>query len=173
MCPFRLIGPAHVDRTGQAVLTERQTPGDRHGRLRVGAAIASPARPSLRIPRPSDPAGPAPLSLHRTRGDARVRPERRTGDGMYSLLNLIDTILGLYKWCLIIYVILSWLISFNVLNTYNRLVFMANDFLYKITEPALRPIRKVIPALGGIDVSPVILILIIHFVQNLLREYGM
>jgi len=92
---------------------------------------------------------------------------------MYSLLNLIDTILGLYKWCLIIYVILSWLISFNVLNTYNRLVFMANDFLYKITEPALRPIRKVIPALGGIDVSPVILILIIHFVQNLLREYGM
>ena len=92
---------------------------------------------------------------------------------MYSLINLIDTMLNLYKWCLIIYVILSWLISFNVLNTYNKFVFTANDFLYKITEPALRPIRKVIPSLGGIDISPVILILIIHFAQNLIREYGM
>jgi YggT family protein len=100
-------------------------------------------------------------------------PRGERGHGMYSLLNLIDIILNLYKWCLIIYVILSWLISFNVLNTYNRLVFTANDFLYKITEPALRSIRKVIPSIGGIDISPIILILIIHFVQNLLHEYGM
>lgn len=87
---------------------------------------------------------------------------------MESLAELIYVVLDLYKWCLIVFVIMSWLIQFNVVNTYNRFVFSVNDFLYKITEPALRPIRRIVPNLGGIDISPVILILIIWFLQRLL-----
>jgi YggT family protein len=87
---------------------------------------------------------------------------------MESLAELIYVVLDLYKWCLIAFVVLSWLIAFNVVNTYNRFVFSVNDFLYKITEPALRPIRRIVPNLGGVDISPVILILIIWFLQRLL-----
>ena len=68
----------------------------------------------------------------------------------------------------IIGAILSWLIAFNILNTSNQVVYTIVDFLYRITEPALRPIRKVIPNLGGIDISPVILILGLIFLQMVL-----
>ena len=91
---------------------------------------------------------------------------------MQSLLFLVDQIIGLYMWCLIIVVIMSWLTSFNVINTQNRFVYQIYDFLYRITEPALRPIRRWTPGLGGIDVSPVVLILLLVFVRNLIREYG-
>ncbi len=91
---------------------------------------------------------------------------------MQSLLILIDTILNLYVWCIIISAILSWLVAFNVVNTSNRFVYMFGDFLYRITEPVLRPFRKFIPNLGGIDVSPIIVILLIFFIRNLMREYG-
>ena len=91
---------------------------------------------------------------------------------MQSLLFLVDQIIGLYMWCLIIVVIMSWLTSFNVINTQNRFVYQVYDFLYRIPEPALRPIRRWIPDLGGIDVSPVVLILLLVFVRNLLKEYG-
>ncbi len=91
---------------------------------------------------------------------------------MNSLLVLIDTVIGIYMWCLIISVVMSWLISFNVINTQNRFVYTVYDFLYRITEPAMRPIRRFIPDLGGIDVSPVVLILLLVFARNLLREYG-
>ena len=90
---------------------------------------------------------------------------------MQSLLLLIDIVLGLYGWLLIAWVIMSWLISFDVINTRNRLVYMVSDFLYRITEPALRPIRRVVPTLGGIDISPVLLYLAIWFLRSLLREY--
>ena len=90
---------------------------------------------------------------------------------MYSLLWLIDTVIHLYIWCLIISAILSWLVAFNVVNTHNRIVYTIGDFLYRITEPALRPIRRFLPNLGGIDISPVVLILLLFFVSNLLREY--
>ncbi|MGE0093381.1 MAG: YggT family protein [Alphaproteobacteria bacterium] len=89
---------------------------------------------------------------------------------MESIAELIYVVLDLYKWCLIAFVIMSWLIAFNVVNTYNRFVFSVNDFLYKITEPALRPIRRIVPNLGGVDISPVILILIIWFLQRLLER---
>ena len=89
---------------------------------------------------------------------------------MNSIFILLDTVLRLYMWALIISAILSWLVAFNVINTSNRFVYQAGDFLYRITEPALRPIRNIIPNLGGIDISPVILILIIFFARNLLRE---
>jgi YggT family protein len=67
--------------------------------------------------------------------------------------------------------VLSWLIAFNVVNTRNQLVAQLAEFLYRITEPALRPIRAILPNLGGIDVSPVILILIIFFIQNVIERY--
>jgi YggT family protein len=87
---------------------------------------------------------------------------------MTSLLLLIVKLLDIYKWVLIVAAILSWLIAFDVINTRNRLVYQVNDFLYRITEPALRPIRRILPNLGGVDISPVILILLIWFIQDLI-----
>lgn len=91
---------------------------------------------------------------------------------MLSLLRLIDTVITLYIWCLVIHVVLSWLIAFNVLNTSNQFVSMVGGFLYRLTEPALRPIRNILPTLGGIDLSPLVLILLLMFLQGLLWEYG-
>jgi len=88
---------------------------------------------------------------------------------MVALFNLIDTVISLYIWALIISAILSWLVAFNVINTSNRFVYLVGDFLYRITEPALRPIRNVLPNLGGIDISPVILILLLVFLRNFIR----
>ncbi|MEO3432534.1 YggT family protein [Inquilinus sp. CAU 1745] len=90
---------------------------------------------------------------------------------MQSLFFLIDSILALYFWIIIISAILSWLVAFNVVNTSNRIVYTIGDVLYRLTEPALRPIRRFMPNLGGIDLSPVVLLLLIGFVRNLLREY--
>lgn len=90
---------------------------------------------------------------------------------MYSFLLLVDSIINIYIWLLIIQVILSWLITFNVLNTRNRFVYLVGDFLYRVTEPALGPIRRVLPNLGGVDLSPVVLILGLWFVRNLMFEY--
>lgn len=89
---------------------------------------------------------------------------------MYSLLSLISTIIQIYIWLLIASAILSWLVAFNVINTSNRVIYMIGDFLYRVTEPVLRPIRSVLPNLGGIDISPVVLILLLYFLQNLLWE---
>lgn len=90
---------------------------------------------------------------------------------MNSLISLILTIINLYIWVLIASAVLSWLLAFNVLNTHNRFVYLLSDFLYRITEPALRPIRRIVPLLGGVDISPVVLILLLIFVQNLIIEY--
>lgn len=90
---------------------------------------------------------------------------------MNSLLWLIDTVISLYIWLLIISAILSWLIAFNVVNTRNRFVYLVVDFLYRVTEPALAPIRRFLPSLGGIDLSPMVLILLLLFARNLLFEY--
>ena len=92
---------------------------------------------------------------------------------MQSLFLLIDTILGLYVWILIASAILSWLVAFNVVNTRNRAVYVIGDFLYRVTEPVLAPIRRIMPNLGGLDLSPIIVILIIFFIRNLMREYGL
>jgi YggT family protein len=90
---------------------------------------------------------------------------------MNSLLILIDTVINLYIWMLIVWVVMSWLINFNIINTHNRIVYMVTDFLDRITEPALRPIRRVLPTLGGLDLAPVVLILLLYFLRNLLFEY--
>jgi len=90
---------------------------------------------------------------------------------MQSLALLINMVVNLYIWVLIAAAVLSWLVAFNVLNTSNRFVYAAGDVLYRVTEPALRPIRRILPNLGGIDVSPVVLILLLIFLRNLLFEY--
>ncbi len=74
----------------------------------------------------------------------------------------------LYVWLVIISAIMSWLVAFKVINTSNRAVYMIGDFLYRITEPALRPIRRVLPNLGGMDISPIVLILGLFFVNRIL-----
>ena len=79
---------------------------------------------------------------------------------------LVLTALDLYMWIVIIGVILSWLVAFNVVNTSNRFVYMVGEFTHRATEPALGRIRRYIPNLGGMDVSPVVLILLMIFVQR-------
>tara|TARA_B100000315_G_C14420047_1_gene515126 strand:+ start:234 stop:515 length:282 start_codon:yes stop_codon:yes gene_type:complete len=81
---------------------------------------------------------------------------------------LVLTVIDLYMWVVIISVVLSWLVSFNVVNTSNRLVYMIGDFTHRFTEPALRRIRRYIPNLGGMDISPVVLILGLIFLQRLI-----
>ena len=90
---------------------------------------------------------------------------------MRALLDVILLVLQIYVWLLIAAAILSWLIAFGVVNTRNQAVAMIGEFLYRITEPALRPIRSILPNLGGIDISPVILILIIYFIQEVILRY--
>ena len=90
---------------------------------------------------------------------------------MQSVLDVVDVVLNIYTWILIASAIISWLIAFNVINARNDVVRMIWDFLYRVTEPALRPIRKVMPNLGGIDVSPIILLLFIFFLQSVIARY--
>jgi YggT family protein len=90
---------------------------------------------------------------------------------MRALFLVIDLALQLYIWILIASAVLSWLIAFNVVNTRNDLVAMIGRFLYAVTEPVLRPIRNLLPNLGGIDISPVILILIIIFIRYCIALY--
>jgi YggT family protein len=87
---------------------------------------------------------------------------------MNPFLWLIDTLITLYIWLLIASAVLSWLIAFNVVNMRNQYVALIADFLYRVTEPALRPIRSVLPSFGGIDISPVILIIGLLFLQRIL-----
>jgi YggT family protein len=87
---------------------------------------------------------------------------------MRAILEVIEIAINLYIWLLIAAAILSWMIAFNVVNTRNQFVAGVAEFLYKITEPALRPIRQLLPSFGGLDLSPVILILILILIQKLL-----
>ena len=91
---------------------------------------------------------------------------------MYSILILIDNILGIYMWCIIIVAVMSWLTYAGIINTHNRFVSMVGNFLYRITDPVLGSLRRWVPNIGGIDISPVIVILLIVFLRNLLHEYG-
>jgi YggT family protein len=90
---------------------------------------------------------------------------------MRAILDVILVVLHIYIWLLIAAAVLSWLIAFNVVNTRNQVVAMVGDFLYRITEPVLAPIRRMMPNLGGIDISPVILILIIFLIENIIVRY--
>ncbi|MBA8878001.1 YggT family protein [Phyllobacterium myrsinacearum] len=87
---------------------------------------------------------------------------------MLALIRTIDLALDIYTWILIASAIFSWLYAFNVINSSNRFVASIGDFLYRVTEPALRPIRRFLPDLGGIDISPIVLLLIIFFLRQFL-----
>jgi len=87
---------------------------------------------------------------------------------MNPFLWLVDTIISLYIWILIAAAVLSWLVAFNVVNPRSPIVANLGQFLYQITEPALRPIRNILPNLGGIDISPVILIIGLLFLKQLI-----
>jgi YggT family protein len=80
-------------------------------------------------------------------------------------------LISLYIWVLIIGAVLSWLVAFNVVNTRNRFVYTVGDVCYRLTEPALRPIRRLLPNLGGVDISPVILILLLWFIRSEINLY--
>jgi YggT family protein len=90
---------------------------------------------------------------------------------MYTFLRLVHTVISIYIWLLIAQAVLSWLVAFGVVNRHNRAVATIGDFLWRITEPLLRPIRRVLPDLGGIDISPVVLILLLWFLDGLMFEY--
>ena len=81
---------------------------------------------------------------------------------------LVSVLIWAYIYVLVAAVVLSWLIAFNVVNRHNQFVAMVGDFLDRVTEPALRPIRKRLPNLGGIDISPVILIIGLFFLERLI-----
>jgi YggT family protein len=83
---------------------------------------------------------------------------------------LITTVIDLYIWVIIIGAVLSWLVAFNVVNTSNRFVWAVGDFIHRISEPALRPIRGILPNLGGIDISPMVLILLLIFTKQVLSR---
>ena len=90
---------------------------------------------------------------------------------MRAVLDVVMLALNLYVWILIASAVLSWLIAFNVVNTRNQFVSTVWDSLYRVTEPALRPIRERLPNLGGLDISPIILLLIIYFIQSVIIRY--
>ena len=89
---------------------------------------------------------------------------------MIAVYNLLTAAITLYVYALILSAVLSWLVAFNIINTQNRFIYVVGDFLHRVTEPALRPIRRFVPFLGGIDLSPIILILALFFVRDLLHD---
>tara|TARA_B100001093_G_C26112378_1_gene711470 strand:- start:74 stop:364 length:291 start_codon:yes stop_codon:yes gene_type:complete len=89
---------------------------------------------------------------------------------MKSVLILFDNIISLYIWILIINAIISWLVAFNILNTGNRFVYSVLDVSYRLTAPALNYIRRFLPNLGSVDISPVVLILALMFLRNFVFE---
>ncbi|OWV67100.1 hypothetical protein CO670_07990 [Rhizobium sp. J15] len=87
---------------------------------------------------------------------------------MFALFQTIDLVLNIYTWILIASAVFSWLYAFNVINSSNQFVNSVGMFLYNVTEPALKPIRRLLPNLGGIDISPIILLVIIFFLRTFL-----
>lgn len=92
------------------------------------------------------------------------------GGFIVPIIDVVIVLLNIYWWVIIIAAIASWLIAFGVINTYNRTVARILDTLYRLTEPALRPIRQFLPNFGGIDISPVILLLLIWLIERELMQ---
>ncbi|TCT11772.1 YggT family protein [Tepidamorphus gemmatus] len=90
---------------------------------------------------------------------------------MRAILDVILLVLQLYVWIVIASAIFSWLVAFNVVNTRNQFVGMIGEALWRLTEPALRPIRRFVPNLGGLDISPIILLLLIFLIQRIIILY--
>ena len=92
------------------------------------------------------------------------------GGFLAPVIEVVIVLLDLYWLVIIIAAVASWLIAFGVINTYNRTVARIIDTLYRLTEPALRPIRQFLPNFGGVDISPIILLLIIWLIEQELRQ---
>ena len=90
---------------------------------------------------------------------------------MIAIFYLVLQLLKLYSYVVIANVIISWLVSFNVLNTSNRFVYLVLDFTFRLTDPFLKKIREFLPNLGAIDISPVILLLLIWFIEMCMKLY--
>ena len=90
---------------------------------------------------------------------------------MPPLIDFLSELIWLYELLLIAQVIMSWLLAFGVINRHNRAVSLIGDFLYRITEPALRPIRSILPNFGGLDISPMILLLVLELIRRELFYY--
>ena len=90
---------------------------------------------------------------------------------MNSLLGLIIQVINLYQFVLLIYIITSWLISFNIINTSNRFVYSLIEAMHRLCDPSLKIVRKYVPSFGTIDISPVIVYLLLWFLKSLLIEY--
>ena len=90
---------------------------------------------------------------------------------MLSLLLLIDKVIDIYTWIVIASAIMSWLVAFGVVNVRNQFIRVVVDLLYRVTEPVLRPIRRFLPNLGGIDISPVVALLLIIVIQHVIANY--
>ena len=89
---------------------------------------------------------------------------------MYSVLMLIDRIIDLYVWVIILSAVLSWLVAFDVVNMRNRFVYLVGDTLNRLTEPVYRPVRRFLPDMGGLDLSPLIVILGLWFLRDIMWE---
>ncbi len=90
---------------------------------------------------------------------------------LVNALKVIYAVLNLYWFIIIVNVIASWLVAFNVINTSNRFVYMVMDFTYRLTEPLYRRIRSILPDLGGIDLSPIIVLLAVFFLQGIVQDW--
>ena len=89
---------------------------------------------------------------------------------MLAALNLFNNIVDFFIWAIILSALMSWLIGFNIININNKLIYIMADFLNRLTEPFLSPIRRILPYFGGIDLSPVILILLLIFLKDLINN---
>lgn len=89
---------------------------------------------------------------------------------LIPLLTIIVSILNIYSWVIIFYVVISWLVNFNMLNTNHQFVLAALEFLYRLTEPALKRIRRFLPSLNGVDISPILLLMLLWFIQAIVER---
>jgi YggT family protein len=102
---------------------------------------------------------------------ATVPPPPPAGASMRAILDVVLIVLNLYTWVVIAAAVFSWLYAFNVVNPRNNIVATIGNVLYRLTEPVVRPIRRFMPDLGGIDLSPVVLLLLIFLIQNIIVRY--
>jgi YggT family protein len=108
---------------------------------------------------------PFQAGLAAPRGSVYICPRNRETCRMTAVFVTLHVAISIYWWIIIASAVFSWLYAFNVVNSRNQFVAMIGEFLFKITEPALRPIRRFMPDLGGIDISPIVLLLGLTFLE--------
>src|SRR5437868_4577482 len=168
--------PRHCERRAlPAELWPLRGPPDHEKRRPAVGAIYNPCQGQVKNGEKRPSSAPFAGKFPCLRGGEPIsswRSDRsQSSSTMRAVLDIVLIVLDLYIWLLIASAILSWLIAFNVVNTRNQFVSAVAEFLYRITEPALAPIRSFMPNLGGLDISPIILILIIMFIERVITYY--